>query len=80
MVKWVKVKYRGGVLEPLEPLGLEEGAELTVMIPALGEASGTDESITATAGAWADLTGGYQHPLAGGALRRCVPRSRAAGS
>ncbi|BCW94928.1 MAG: hypothetical protein KatS3mg018_0410 [Fimbriimonadales bacterium] len=52
MVRVVKVKYRGGVLEPL---GLEEGVELTVMIPALGDMAGADETIKTTAGAWAEL-------------------------
>jgi predicted DNA-binding antitoxin AbrB/MazE fold protein len=32
MVKQVKVRYRRGVLELLEPLEIEEGAELTVML------------------------------------------------
>ncbi|MCL6533310.1 MAG: antitoxin family protein [Armatimonadetes bacterium] len=55
MARLVKVKYRSGVLEPLEPLSLEEGTELTVVIPDAGEGSESADTIASTAGAWADL-------------------------
>jgi predicted DNA-binding antitoxin AbrB/MazE fold protein len=55
MVKQVKVRYRRGVLELLEPLEIEEGAELTVML-STPEATQTAANPTAaTAGAWASL-------------------------
>ncbi len=55
MVKLVRVRYCRGVLEPLEPLGLEEGAELTVMLSTPETAPTTSHTIAATAGAWASL-------------------------
>jgi hypothetical protein len=55
MVKQVKVRYRRGVLEPLEPLDIEEGTELTVTL-STSEATPTAANPTAaTAGAWASL-------------------------
>jgi len=55
MVKQVKVRYRRGVLEPLEPLEIEEGTELTVTL-STSEATLTATNPTAaTAGAWASL-------------------------
>lgn len=35
----MRLRYANGVLTPLEPIALEEGAELTVTVMALGEAS-----------------------------------------
>jgi hypothetical protein len=55
MVKQVKVRYRRGVLELLEPLEIEEGAELTVMLSTPEATPTAANPTTATAGAWASL-------------------------
>ncbi len=55
MARVIRGVYRGGALELSEPLPVEEGAELTVVIPALSETSAFEDSIKSTAGAWADL-------------------------
>jgi hypothetical protein len=55
MVKQVKVRYRRGVLELLEPLEIEEGAELTVMLSTPEAIPTAANPTAATAGAWASL-------------------------
>ena len=55
MAKLVKVRYRHGVLEPFEPLVLEEDTELTVIIPDTAAESADADPTVATAGAWGNL-------------------------
>jgi predicted DNA-binding antitoxin AbrB/MazE fold protein len=55
MAKLVKVCYRHGVLEPFEPLVLEEDTELTVIIPDTAAESAEADPTVATAGAWGNL-------------------------
>jgi predicted DNA-binding antitoxin AbrB/MazE fold protein len=55
MAKLVKVRYRRGVLEPFEPLVLEEDTELTVIIPDTAAESADADPTVATAGAWGNL-------------------------
>jgi hypothetical protein len=55
MVKQVRVRYRRGVLELLEPLEIEEGAELTVMLSTPEAIPTAANPTAATAVAWASL-------------------------
>ena len=57
MVKTVRIKarYAEGKLEPLEPLELEEGAEVALTVIRLGQRNTTPDPTEATAGAWKDL-------------------------
>jgi len=55
MAKLVKVRYRHGVLEPFEPLALEENTELTIVIPDSETASENADATAATAGSWSNL-------------------------
>jgi predicted DNA-binding antitoxin AbrB/MazE fold protein len=55
IAKLVKVRYRHGVLEPFEPLVLEEDTELTVIIPDTAAESADADPTVATAGAWGNL-------------------------
>ena len=52
MSKTIKARYAHGVLEPLEPLELEEGKELVVTIE---EPPSADDRFEQAAGSWAGL-------------------------
>jgi AF2212-like len=53
----IRARVKGGVLEPLEPLDLAEGEEVTVTIsPALSP--NHPDWLTHTAGGWAGLVDG----------------------
>ncbi len=55
MVKTLKAKVSGGLLEPLEPLELKEGSEVTLtIIEPPAEVSAGGDPTTETAGAWSD--------------------------
>jgi predicted DNA-binding antitoxin AbrB/MazE fold protein len=52
--KTIKARFSGGVLKPLEPLKLDEGEEVTVIVaPAKGKVS--PDWLERTAGSWAGL-------------------------
>ena len=55
MTKTIRARYREGKLEPLEPLEMEEGAEVTVTVDRPEPSPAATNPITATAGAWKDL-------------------------
>jgi len=55
VTKTIRARYREGKLEPLEPLEMEEGAEVTVTVDHLEPSSAAIDPIGATAGAWKDL-------------------------
>ena len=55
MLKSIKARYREGRLEPLEPLALEEGAEITVTLVTEEKTPTAEDPTTGTAGAWEDL-------------------------
>ena len=57
MIKTIKAIYRHGVLEPKEPLTLEEGEEITVTIAPSSPLSEAEklELLRSTAGGWKDL-------------------------
>lgn len=52
MSKTIKARYAHGVLEPLEPLELEEGKELVVTIE---EPPSAEDRFEQAAGSWAGL-------------------------
>ena len=55
MTKTVRARYHQGKLEPLEPLEIEEGAEVTVAVTSPEPSAAGTDPIAATAGAWKDL-------------------------
>src|SRR5207244_3323143 len=55
MTKTIRARYREGKLEPLEPLGLEEGAEVMLTVDHPEPPPAVIDPITASAGAWKDL-------------------------
>ena len=55
MTKTIKARYHDGKLEPLEPLELEEGEEVTVTVSGAEPAATAVDPLAATAGAWKDL-------------------------
>ena len=54
MGETIRARVKGGVLEPLEPLELAEGEEVTVTITPAPSKSSADW-LTRTAGGWAGL-------------------------
>ena len=48
----VKARYANGVLTPLEPLSLEEGAEVVVSVEAAASVASRLESLRESAGGW----------------------------
>ena len=54
MTRTIKARYHEGKIEPLEPLDLEEGAELVVIVTQPMAPSADVDPTTATAGAWKD--------------------------
>jgi len=68
MGETIRARVKGGVLEPLEPLELAEGEEVTLTIsPAPSESRG--DWLTRTAGGWAGLVDGER-------LKRDIYESR----
>ena len=55
MTKTIRARYREGKLELLEPLEMEEGAEVTVTVNRPEPSPAAIDPLTATAGAWKDL-------------------------
>jgi predicted DNA-binding antitoxin AbrB/MazE fold protein len=55
MRKTVRGRYHAGKIEPLEPLELEEGAEVDITVTYDAPPTESGESTTATFGAWKDL-------------------------
>jgi hypothetical protein len=55
MLKTIKARYHRGRLEPLEPLGLEEGDEVAITITHAESLTPGENPTAATAGAWKDL-------------------------
>ena len=52
MTKQVKARFANGALMPLEPVDLEEGAEVTVTIEDTPSLERTLRALRKTAGAW----------------------------
>ncbi len=73
MIRSVRAKYSGGVLEPLEPLALKEGAEVVVTLDDTPSSEGPGEAFRRSAGSWK----GHSDP---DALIRLIHESRLAGS
>ena len=56
MTKTFKARYRNGVIEPLEPLSMDEGKEIAVTVIELPSFANTGEDpILKTAGTWKGL-------------------------
>ncbi len=52
--KAIKARFSGGVLEPLEPLKLDEGEEVTITV-ATSKPTARPDWLERTAGTWAGL-------------------------
>ena len=52
MIANIKARYANGVLTPLEPLDLEEGAEVVVSVEEAPSTGCTLEALRASAGGW----------------------------
>ena len=69
MTKTIRARYREGKLELLEPLEMEEGAEVTVTVNRPEPSPAAIDPLTATAGAWkpaglwAGALRGYASPV-----------------
>lgn len=72
MNKTIKARYAHGVLEPLEPLELEEGKELVVTIE---EPPSGEERFEQAAGSWAGLIDAEEF-LRDIYLARSLPRNK----
>ena len=55
VVKKIRARFLGGVIQPLEDVDLEEGQEVTVTISERSEAKGMRDALRSTAGGWKDL-------------------------
>ena len=73
MLKTIKAKYSNGVIEPLEKLDLEEGAELLVQIQEEKNSEDALEALKASAGGWVGLHDPDE-------LKRMIYEARIAGS
>jgi predicted DNA-binding antitoxin AbrB/MazE fold protein len=54
MIQTIKARYHQGKIEPLEPLELDEGAEVVVTVSSDAPPPSGQDTILATAGAWKD--------------------------
>jgi hypothetical protein len=54
MIQTIKARYHQGKIEPLEPLELDEGAEVVVTVSYDAQPPSGPDAIRATAGAWKD--------------------------
>ena len=52
MAKEIRGRFSKGKIEPLEKVDLEEGAEVTVIIPDRARGKAAIQALRATAGAW----------------------------
>ena len=52
MIRSVRAKYSEGVLEPLEPLALKEGAEVVVTLDDKPSSEAPGEAFRRSAGSW----------------------------
>lgn len=55
MLQIIKARYIKGRIEPIEPLLLEEGAEVEVTVSVTSPMIGTSQATRSTAGAWSTL-------------------------
>lgn len=55
MTKTIKARYHEGKLEPLEPLELADGEEVTITLASPASSPTGLDPLTATSGAWKDL-------------------------
>jgi predicted DNA-binding antitoxin AbrB/MazE fold protein len=55
MVKTIKAKYSNGLIEPLEPLEVEEGKEILITLSYPLPQDSTEDPTMATFGGWKDL-------------------------
>ena len=55
MIANVRARFSDGVLRPLEPLNLEEGADVMVSIEDIPSPERTIEALRASAGGWVGL-------------------------
>ncbi len=55
MIANVRARFSDGALRPLEPLDLEEGADVMVSIEGLPSPERTIEALRASAGGWVGL-------------------------
>ncbi len=75
MLKTVKATYSKGVLTPLEPLALEEGAEATVSIDVRPEMSEEERRLLSRA-----AVGAWKGKIDGEELKRTLYEARMSGS
>ena len=73
MITNIRARFSEGMLRPLEPLDLEEGAEVTVSIEDAPAPDRSVRALRATAGAWK----GQHDP---GELKRVIYEARQTGS
>jgi len=52
MEKKIKARFKGGIIEPLEKLELEEGEEINITISPLPRRKDVLKALKSTAGAW----------------------------
>ena len=52
MAREIRARFSKGKIEPLEELDLEEGAEVTIIIPDPATGKSVIEALRSTAGAW----------------------------
>lgn len=52
MVREIRVRFLNGKLEPLEKLDLDEGEEITIIIPERNNTAKAKEYLAKAAGAW----------------------------
>ena len=55
MVREVRARFSGGVIEPLEHIDLEEGEEVTIVISKRPKGKEIRKALQATAGGWKGL-------------------------
>jgi AF2212-like len=77
MTQTIKARYHAGKLEPLEPLELEEGKEVTLTLAEAPPAAGVGEPCPAPAGAWAGNVPDDFEELVYADRRRPSPREEA---
>lgn len=73
MITNVRARFSDGVLRPLEPLNLEEGADVMVSIEDVAPPERTIEALRASAGGWVGLHNPEE-------LKRMIYEARLTGS
>ncbi len=71
MVKYTKARFSQGVIVPLEPLDLDEGAELSITIVVKPKLSTIEERIKTF-----ESSGGWSDSIDGEELKRTIYESR----